>query len=151
MKQIIIEMRKMILRPQEKGQKTAESGCSIYERKMQLYFFLKKKKSQNQLHTGSLTTGYEHCRRLRKIRSQDGSPGPDSLFPLHLSASPKGFICVGLALREPRVTCFVLCCPTGLKTSRFSLHSFKTTQKAKFILLLHGELHLALNNRFHGL
>lgn len=43
MKQIIIEMRKMILRPQEKGQKTAESGCSIYERKMQLYFFLKKK------------------------------------------------------------------------------------------------------------
>lgn len=50
MKQIIIEMRKMILRPQEKGQKTAESGCSIYERKMQLYFFLKKKITKSVAH-----------------------------------------------------------------------------------------------------
>lgn len=41
MKQIIIEMSKMRLGPQEKGQKTAQGRYSIYERKMQLYFFLK--------------------------------------------------------------------------------------------------------------
>lgn len=113
-------------------------------------FFLKKK-SQNQLHTGSLTTGYEHCSRLTKIRRLDRSSGPDSILPLYLSVSPKGLICIYPALREPRVTCFVLCCPTSLKTSQFSLHSLENTQKAKLVLLLHGSFHLPLSNRFHAL
>lgn len=84
MKQIIIEMHKMILRFQEKGQKTAEGRCSIYERKMQLYFFLNQI-TKSVAHR-SLVTGYEHCRGLRKIRRLDGSSGQIP-FPRCISQS----------------------------------------------------------------